>query len=599
MTDLKLAVLVHADVVGSTALMQANEILAHQRIQDAFTRFNEIIMTHGGIAHEIRGDALVAEFSRASDAVSASLEFQETNAKQIAQLSDNIHPVVRVGIAMGEVVIADNTISGEGIVLAQRLEQLADPGEVCIQDAAYQTIPKRFPYTFKYLGEHSLKGFHEPVRAFQARIRVEGETPQPAVLTNSVPVESEANNKLTIIVMPFTNIGGDSEQEYFSDGITDSIILHIGMFKGLTVKSRHSSFAYKNSGKSIQQIADELDIRFLVEGSVRKSEHKIRINAQLIECPSGNHLWGKRYDADLADIFELELALSQSIASTISGQIGQSIQRIANKKVTHDLRSYDYYMRGMYQFNLFTPETILLGKAQFEKCIEIDPDYADAHAGLAASYDIDVIENWTADRKSSLKLSNYHARKALELDSQSAMAHAFMAEQLFFVKDFQLGGFHADRAIELNPILPDGYSYKAWALGALGNFDEAEEVADQSMRLDPYHPYAGWIAGEVYRNIGKYDKAIKAFRSIPHIPGSVVAETAASFAGLGLIDEARAEMKRYQKLSRENMPVYPPTVEDWRQYWYEGMPYYYDKDSDRLFDLLLKAGLDEDLGSEH
>jgi adenylate cyclase len=212
----KLAVLLHADVVGSTALVQKNETLAHQRMQDTFRRFSEAIVTHGGIAHEIRGDALVAEFPKASDAVAAAVDFQRTNTDHNNGLGDDVLAVVRVGIAMGEAVVADNTVTGEGIVLAQRLEQLAEPGGVCIQDAAYQTVPKRLPFVYENLGENRLKGFDDPVRALAVRPQTEASTAQHSSQSIEDAVTLELPDKPSIAVLPFTNMSGDPEQEYFS-----------------------------------------------------------------------------------------------------------------------------------------------------------------------------------------------------------------------------------------------------------------------------------------------------------------------------------------------------------------------------------------------
>lgn len=238
----KLAVLLHADVVGSTALVQADETLAHERIRDAFRRFSEIIATHGGIAHEIRGDAVVAEFSKASDAVSASLSFQDANTAHNRNFDDAVLPVVRVGIAMGEVVIADNTVTGEGIVLAQRLEQLAEPGGVCIQGAAYETVPKRLPFEYENLGERELKGFDEPVRAF--RVVIAG-LHAKAVETPSD--ELKIPDEPSIAVLPFTNMSGDSEQEFFADGLSEDIITGLSSVRGLLVIARGSTFCLQRS----------------------------------------------------------------------------------------------------------------------------------------------------------------------------------------------------------------------------------------------------------------------------------------------------------------------------------------------------------------
>ena len=267
----KLAVLLHADVVGSTALVQLNETLAHQRIQDTFRRFSESIARYNGTAHEIRGDALVAEFARASDAVSASLAFQVENAAYSNELPDEVRPVVRIGIAMGEVVVADHTVTGEGIVLAQRLEQLAEAGGVCAQGAVCETVPRRLPFDYQDLGERDLKGFQAPVRAYSVMLKTGEGLPAPDYAGPRESPSPEPSKKPSIAVLPFTNMSGDPEQEYFSDGITEDIINALSHFRSFPVIARNSTFTYKGQAIRVQQVAAELGARYVLEGSIRKA----------------------------------------------------------------------------------------------------------------------------------------------------------------------------------------------------------------------------------------------------------------------------------------------------------------------------------------
>jgi class 3 adenylate cyclase len=248
----KLAVILHADVVGSTVLVQQNDALAHERIQAAFRHFSETIKNYGGVTRELRGDALLAEFERASDAVAAALAFQDSNEQENLSLDDDIQPKLRIGISLGEVIIADNTITGAGVVIAQRLEQLAEPGGVVVQGSVSETVPTRLPYEFESLGEQVLKGFDKPVRAFAVRLRVGEQLPLPdtdakqqnetAFLdeTSKQPATTE-QGKLSIAVLPFENMSGDAEQEYFSDGISEDIITELSRFHDLFVIARHSS----------------------------------------------------------------------------------------------------------------------------------------------------------------------------------------------------------------------------------------------------------------------------------------------------------------------------------------------------------------------
>ena len=320
----KLAVVLHADVVGSTELVQRNESIAHERIQDGFRRFSETIGAYGGITQEIRGDALVAEFARASDAVTAALAFQIGNADSNAQLEDDIRPQLRIGISLGEVIVADNTITGEGIVLAQRLEQLAVPGGVVVQGSVSETVPKRLPFDFNSLGEQMLKGFDQPVRAFTVQLKpgeLVPDSESDAVerkIGNSDPHEQpalELPDKPSIVVLPFTNMSSDPEQEYFSDGVSEDIITDLSKMSGLFVIARNSSFAYKNKAINVSDICRKLGVRFALEGSIRKADSRIRINAQLIDGTTGGHVWAERYDRELADIFAVQDEVTREIVA--------------------------------------------------------------------------------------------------------------------------------------------------------------------------------------------------------------------------------------------------------------------------------------------
>ena len=352
----KLAVLLHADVAGSTALVQLDEALAHERIKDAFRRFADIVVTYGGIAHEIRGDALVAEFSKASDAVSAALRFQVTNASHNEEIPDEVVPVVRVGIAMGEVVIADNTVTGEGIVLAQRLEQLAEPGGVCVQGAAYETMPKRLPFSYQNLGEKVLKGFSEPVRVYAVSttdaVEVPKERRQGARTTGN-----RTSDKPSIAVLPFTNMSGDPDQQFFADGIAEDVITALSRFHDLLVIARNSSFKYRGKSVDVRQVGQDLDVLYVLEGSVRIAGKRARITAQLVEAVTGKHLWAERFDRSLGDIFEVQDEITALVASTVGQQVRVAESKSALRCGTKDLRVGDLVARAQWQTDRMTAES--------------------------------------------------------------------------------------------------------------------------------------------------------------------------------------------------------------------------------------------------
>ncbi|MCP4982596.1 MAG: hypothetical protein GY935_19135, partial [Gammaproteobacteria bacterium] len=399
----------------------------------------------------------------------------------------------------------------------------------------------------------------------------------------------------SIAVLPFENMSGDPQQEYFSDGITASIILSLGLFHGIGVKSQKSSFAFRQSSLSSVEIAGELKADYLVEGSIRKSSSRVRVSVQLIESASGNQIWGKQYDAELEDILELEQELSQSIAATISGRLGHKIQQSAVRKPAKDMKSYDYLMRGLYHFGLFTCEDMVIAREQIQKCIDIDPDNAIAHTNLALAYDVELLENWASDRNLAENLAGRHFEIALQLEPDDALTHAYLTEHLIFLGDFEKAEFHADRAIELNPTASEGYVAKADLLSYSRRAGEAIHYADLCMQLDPHSVGSGWVAGDVYRNSGQYRKAIKTFRSISHPPPSIQGLIAVSFVQLELLEEARTEMKLYQKLAKQQMPKYPSNTEEWRQLWGQSAHYLFRDDFNAFFTQLLQAGLCDDL----
>ena len=340
----KLAVILHADVVGSTTLVQQNEALAHERIQGAFKVLSSTITAYGGTAHEIRGDALVAEFNRASDAVAAAMAFQALNKDSNAAVDDEIKSELRIGISLGEVVIADNTITGTGVVLAQRLEQLAGSGGVVVQGSVSETVPTRMPFEFQSLGEQVLKGFDQPVRAFSVCLQPGKVTPAPELKSVSQAAEQndsrvpsklsaesyealigerlELPEKPSIAVLPFQNMSGDPDQEYIADGMSEDILTALSRVPELVVIARNSTFAYKGRAVDVRQVGQELGVRHVLEGSIRKSGNRMRITAQLVDTMSGDHIWAERYDRNIEDIFDIQDEITRNIVVELQVKLG-------------------------------------------------------------------------------------------------------------------------------------------------------------------------------------------------------------------------------------------------------------------------------------
>ena len=519
----KLAVILHADVVDSTGLVRQDETLAHERIQETFQRFSETIESHNGTAHEIRGDALVAEFARASDAVSAAVEFQAANVNLTTPLPGDIRPVLRIGIAMGEVVVADHTVTGEGIVLAQRLEQLADPGNINLQGAAYDTIPKRLPFEYEDLGEQELKGFDDPVRVYRVGLhKVESarlsqaagrqgkhqrkSLLKPALIAVVIAVvvgfvymlqpgetlEEPASlermayplpEKPSIAVLPFTNMSDDARQEYFVDGMTEDLITDISKIPELFVIARNSVFTYKGKSVKVREVAEELGVRYVLEGSVRRSGDQVRINAQLIDATTGGHLWAERYDGSMEDVF----ALTDKVTKQIVNALALNLQGKVVNPSTVDTQAYDDFLKGWAHYQRHTAEDMSQAITYFKTAIELDENYSQAHAAMAAVY-WEVWENQWAQileisRDEAMANARVHLQQAMK--EPSALAHRVASSILIAEGDFKTAAKEAEQIIALDSNDSSGYAILANALALSGDLDTSKSLLAKAERLDP------------------------------------------------------------------------------------------------------------------
>jgi len=553
----KLAVLLHADVVGSTSLVQKNETLAHERIQDTFRRFSETISSYGGVALEIRGDALVAEFAKVSDAVSASLGYQAANTTLNKQLTDDIRPLLRIGIAMGEVVVADNTVTGEGIVLAQRLEQLAEPGGVCIQGAAYETLPKRLPFDYANLGEQQVKGFDEPVRVYAVSLESGGVIPESQTVPQAETSAPDLPEKPSIAVLPFKNMSGESEQEYFSDGITEDIITELNRFRELRVMSRESTFYYKEQPIKVQVVGRELGVNYIVEGSVRKAGERVRVTAQMVEAGNGLHIWAERYDRELEDIFAVQDEITQAIVSVLPARIKQSMREQALQKSTASFSAYDFYLQGRWIFENSAgsdPSAVNM----LEKAIEIDSTFALAHALLSQIYGYNVFSLgvWYGDQESK---ASPHIEMALEYGENDATIHSFVGETYFCFGDFDLANAHLELAMHLNP--NDVATIGTYGLqrAYLGYASEGLQWLEKAQQMDPQ--YAGFSREEMAETsylLCNYEAALEIYKGWHNPPPHTYTHMAACYAQLGHMEEAKKATARFKSLcsAEVNFPRY-------------------------------------------
>jgi adenylate cyclase len=599
----KLAVILHADVVGSTTLVHRNETVAHQRIRDAFRRFSKTIEIYGGIAPELRGDALIAEFDRASDAVAASLAFQTENTQFNSTLDDDIRPHLRVGVAMGEVVIADNTITGDGVVLAQRLEQLADSGGVCIQDAAYQTVPKRLPFGYENLGEQELKGFEEPVRAYAVSLTAGMRVPPPErrgilgrvgrsnlagaavavfVVVSGVlawwqpwmlreePASVERMafplpDKPSIAVLPFTNMSGDSEQEYFVDGITEDLITDLSKLSGLFVIARNSTFTYKRKAVKVRQVAEELGVRYVLEGSVRRAGDQVRINAQLIDAITGGHLWAERYDGSMIDVFALQDKVTQKIVAALAVTLSADEEAQHTQKDTNNPEAYDAFLEGWTRYRQYTPEDFAKAIPHFQRAIQLDPNYGRAHAALALVYVEGWWNGWSLwlgiGRAVVLQEANRHLKAAM-IDP-TPLTHRIASLMLILESQYEEAITEAERAIALDPNDPLGHEAMARVLVYSGRPEESLEFIKTAQRLDPHTNYLFRI-GEAQFQLKQYGEVATTLRKFTQRNATFIGPflyLASAYGHLGREDEAKST---FQTLNEIYQSLLPDDHDPWR-----------------------------------
>ena len=594
----KLAVILHADVSGSTELVQQDKKLAHERIQVSFQRFSDIIENYHGHVVELRGDALLAEFDNVSDAVSAALSFQIDHTYKISQLKDDLRPTVRVGIAMGEVITADNTVTGAGVVQAQRIEQLAGPGGVCITAAIHDALSKRMPFELENLGEQVLKGFDDPVRVFRVELSTGQSVPTPeqdnlhkasAKKSNwiiatfaialvaigvgyhwfktQVPQEEPASiermayplpDKPSIAVLPFFNLSDDKQQEYFADGMTEDLITDISKLSGLFVIARNSVFTYKGKAVKVRQVAEELGVRYVMEGSVRRVGNQVRINAQLIDATTGGHIWADRYDGSLDDVFSMQDKITGEIVDALAVTLTGSEQSKQVQAETSSPEAYDVFLRGWESYRRVTPEDYAKAVTYFEKAIELDPNYTRANSALAAVYWNSAWRYWVEGFGLSTAQLNEQARIHLGKArlSPSALTHQIASERAaYFDRKPDRALAEAKTAIALDANNPAGHLAMANALLKADRPEEAIESMQLAMRLDPHYPSSYLTRlGRAEFALGQYKQTVITLdRSTGLNPEDdrAFVYLAAAYAHLGREEEAKNAVMQANRLREE------------------------------------------------
>jgi adenylate cyclase len=507
----RLAAILAADVAGSCRLIGIDEEGTLARLKALRkTLFDPKITDHRGRIVKNTGDGAIAEFASVVDAVRCADEIQRGMAEQNIDMPQDKRIELRIGIHVGDIIIEENDIFGDGVNIAVRLEGIAEPGGISISDDARRQIRGKVDITFEDLGSQSLKNIAEPMRVW----RVQNGRAVPAV-PNRLPVGDALPppDKPSIAVLPFTNMSGDPEQDYFADGVVEEIITALSHFKALFVIARNSSFTYKGRAVDVKQVGRELGVRYVLEGSVRKSANRVRITGQLVDTATGAHLWAERFDGDLGDIFDLQDQVTESVVGAIAPVVEKAEIERARRKPTENLDAYALYLRGLakiYQFG--NRQAIDEALRLFNRAIELDPDFASAYGRAAFCYSIAKTNGWISVTPSEIAEVKRLAQRAVELGKDDALALASSGHALVFVvRDLEVGAALVDRALVLNSNLAEAWYYGGWAKIWLGEPEPAIERFARAMRLSPLDPRMSHMrAGTAQAQflLGRYDEAV-------------------------------------------------------------------------------------------
>ncbi len=494
----KLAAILAADVVGYSALMEADEAGTFDRLRAGRTElFEPEINKHHGRIFKLMGDGLLAEFGSVVDAVECAVTLQRGMAERNASVPESKRIEVRIGINLGEVIVEGEDRYGEGVNVAARLQQLADPGGVCVSGKVSKEVEKKLAFGFEPMGEQRIKNIAEPIACF----RVILQPAPPTQADRSLPTPLKLPNRATIAVLPFSNMSGDLEQEYFSDGITEDIITDLSKISGLHVVARNTVFTYKSKPIKVQQAAQELGVRFVLEGSVRKAGSRVRVTGQLIDCKDGSHVWADRYDRELTDIFAIQDEITHAIVDQLKVKLLPEEKKAIETAPTENVEAYTYYLRGRQFSHMCSMSYVLLARRMFTKATELDPHYARAYAGIA---DCDsILHSWHQNADVSIDGILAMSAKALALDPELAEAHASRGLAL------QWGGHHEEaiaefeHALALDPNLYEANYFYARFFFEQGDFEKAAKLFERAaqIRSDDYRSPV--LLTAVYRSLGR------------------------------------------------------------------------------------------------
>jgi len=587
----KLRAILSADVKGYSLLMADDEAFTIRTLKEYRSIMSTKIEQHNGRVVDAPGDNLLAEFASAVDAVQCAVDIQKILKEKNQDLPDDKKLEFRIGVNIGDIVQDEDRIYGSGVNVAARIEGLADAGGVCVSRNAYDHIKEKLNFGYEYLGDHEVKNIKDPVRVYKVLTDPEdagkliGEEPKrirkkwvlPLVIVAAIIVTSFAwyfyqntikpdvelasvenmsfplPDKPSIAVLPFDNMSEDPKQEYFSDGITEEIITALSKIPKLFVIARNSTFTYKGKPVKVQQVSEELGVQYVVEGSVRRAEDRVRITAQLIDALSGHHIWAEKFDRDIKDIFAVQDEITKKVITSLQVKLTEGEQAGVYAKGTDNLEAYLKAMKANWLYLQSTKEGVLKALELAEEAIALDPNYAFAYKVLGGAHGITLWLGISKNPRETLKLAIELHRKAIELDDSLAIAHSALGYWLIIARQHDKGLAEGEQAIALESSSADVINGYAMILRFVGKEKEAIPLFEEALRLNPkppnvyLHNYAATL-----RDLGLYDEAIvQVKRAIEKKSNDLLANVVLTscYSQAGREEEARTAAKEVLRLN--------------------------------------------------
>ncbi|MEZ5668331.1 MAG: tetratricopeptide repeat protein [Alphaproteobacteria bacterium] len=579
--DRKLAAILFADICGYAGMMSRDEDATLNRVTQAMGQLRTLVGDYGGQIANIAGDGVLAVFETASQATNFAIELQREMARSAVWTAPEDAIAFRVGINVGEIMDSDSGLHGNAINVCVRVQDLAEPGGICITEVVRQALAGSMPGRTRAMGPQALKNIGEPVEVFELDFD-EGATIVAAEPRRDPMVKVRRAESASIALLPFANRSGNAGDEHLCEGVVGDVVNQLTRFRGLLVTATHSARVLVSRNVPVDQIGQRLGVRYLLQGGVQRNGRRLRVNVELIEAATEEHLWSERYEGELSEVFTIQDDMTQRITASLAVQVGEAERRRLVDSAPSDLQAYGLILRGQYLASQWRRESVAHARRLFEQATKTDPDYARSYASMSRAFNLDWRYRWSDSPETRLQQAIDLARAAVSRDPYDSRGHAELAFALLYNKDYSASLAAYERALNLNPNDADLLAEAGDALTYLGDAKRAEKLIIRAMRLNPYYPdWYLWYLADAYFDLGDYEKTISVVKQMSdRTEGHRL--LASSYAHLNMMSEARYH-------ANEVMRIHPTfSISHWRVV----LPH---KDHDKMENFvagLRKAGLE-------